>query len=163
MVFFIGYYFNILDRISFNLYYLDLLQDLTLFVITFFICHSLYVMVKIRPARLFSYLMQEWKSNILQPRRIINGLLIFLLIPIYMSAFSSLKVNIPLINPFLWDHIFVDLDNLIHFGLPPWKILQPLLGYPFITYGNNFFYHLWFIIMFGILFWQAFSLKNPQL
>ncbi|MDA3918906.1 MAG: phosphatase PAP2 family protein [Deltaproteobacteria bacterium] len=112
---------------------------------------------------MFSYLIQEWKSDILQPRRIINGLLIFLLMPIYMSAFSSLKVNIPLINPFLWDHIFVDIDNLIHFGLPPWKILQPLLGYPFITNGINFFYHLWFIIMYGILFWQAFSLKNPQL
>ena len=163
MVFFIGYFFNILDRISFNLYYLSLLQVLTPFLVLFFIYHSIYVMVMIRPARLFSYLIQEWKGDILQPRRIINGSLILLLIPIYMSAFSSLKVNISLINPFLWDHIFANLDSLVHFGLPPWKILQPLLGYPFITNGINFFYHIWFFIMYGILFWQAFSLKNPQL
>jgi hypothetical protein len=38
--------------------------------------------------------------------------------------------------------------------------LQPFLGSPRVTSIINFFYNLWFFVMYGVLLWQAFSLRD---
>ena len=54
------------------------------------------------------------------------------------------------------------LDVLVHGGRHPWQLLQPVFGYPLLTCAINFFYHLWFFAMWGVMIWQAFSLGNPR-
>jgi hypothetical protein len=73
-----------------------------------------------------------------------------------MVTFNVLKQDIPLIQRFSWDETFSNWDKLIGFGHRPWEWLQPILGHPPITAGINLAYDLWFFVMFGILFWQAF-------
>jgi hypothetical protein len=38
-----------------------------------------------------------------------------------------------------------------------------VLGYPLVTSTINFFYQLWFFVLYAVLVWQAFSLRNPRL
>lgn len=73
-----------------------------------------------------------------------------------MITFAALKEVIPQINPFSWDHTFMMWDRFV-FGRDPWLLLQPIFGYAPITAGINFIYDFWFLIMFGCLFWQAYS------
>ena len=54
-------------------------------------------------------------------------------------------------------------DRVLHGGVDPWRLLHPLLGYPLVTSVVNFFYNLWFFIVYGVLFWQAFSLGDRRL
>ena len=80
-----------------------------------------------------------------------------------MIAFSALKDEIPRIHPFAWDQAFTQWDKMLGFGELPWRILQPVLGYPAITAGLNFFYDFWFVVMFGALLWQAFAPRGSIL
>ena len=70
---------------------------------------------------------------------------------------------IPRIVPYSWDGAWVKLDNALHFGFDPWQLLHPLLGYPFVTFAINFIYILWLGMLFFVLYWQLFSIKNPKL
>lgn len=79
-----------------------------------------------------------------------------------MIAFTAAKENIPVIHPFSWDKTFAQWDLALGFGRMPWEILQPL-NHPAITITVNFFYHLWFFLMFGILIWQGFSFRTSAL
>ena len=79
-----------------------------------------------------------------------------------MVSFAALKEVIPQVHPFVWDQTFMHWDRVIGFGRLPWEILQPVLGYPLITASLNFLYDSWFLIMFGGLFWQAFSARGGE-
>jgi hypothetical protein len=73
-----------------------------------------------------------------------------------MIAFGSIKAIIPLLTPFTWDQTFDQWDRILTFGYRPWELLQPFLGYAPVTWLISFVYTLWFFVMFGTLFWQAF-------
>lgn len=79
-----------------------------------------------------------------------------------MVCFASMKSVIPEIHPFAWDQAFMTWDRLIGFGQLPWQLLQPALGHPAVTAALNGIYDSWFLIMFGSLFWQAFSAKRSR-
>jgi hypothetical protein len=80
-----------------------------------------------------------------------------------MVSFAALKDQIPAVHPFAWDKTFMTWDRVIGMGHQPWEILQPLLGHPWITASINFGYDGWFLLMFLVLFSQAFSAKGGVL
>lgn len=151
------------DRLSVNLYSRMLFILIAVFLAVIFVPYALHVMLRIRPERPLHYAFDDVKARYLGGERLFNGLVPIFCLPPFMSAFSSLKTMIPIINPFSWDPAFARLDLLVHGGNHPWQLLQPVLGYPIVTFLINFFYNLWFFVMFGVLFWQAFSLANPRL
>jgi hypothetical protein len=73
-----------------------------------------------------------------------------------MIAFTALKAIVPLIQPFSWDPVFERWDRVLFFGYAPWALLQPLLGYPVVTMALDAAYAAWFVVVFGVLVWQAF-------
>jgi hypothetical protein len=158
--------FHIADRLSINLYSAVHVQLVMVYLGVIVVWYSLRIMIWRRPERPLRYargdLTMNWRRYF-PTERLCNGLLLFLVLPPFMSAFGSFKVMIPAINPFSWDACFARLDPMIHGGRHPWQLLQPVLGYPPVTSGVNFFYHLWFFVMFGVFFWQAVSLRNPRL
>ena len=79
-----------------------------------------------------------------------------------LACFVYVKSAIPLVQPFAWDKAFMQLDRVLHFGWHPWQLLQPLLGLPIITVVVNFFYNLWFFVMFFCLFLQGFAATNAR-
>ncbi len=159
----LGYAYRVPGSIKFQLYSPDLLKYLTWFVGLYFMGHSIYVMIMIRPRRLLLYLFHDWRGSIFHSRRIASGLLVLLLLPIFLSAFSSLKSIIPVINPFLWDEPFAAVERTLHFGYQPWQLLQPILHRPLLSYSLNIIYNGWLWVLYVILFWQMFSLKDVQL
>jgi hypothetical protein len=132
-------------------------------LIAFFCGHAIYIMIFVRPEHLTQYILTDLRENYVTPRRIMTGLPIMLLLPVFISTFTFFKSMIPVMNPFSWDPLFADLDAALHGGFQPWQLLQPVLGTPIVTSAINFFYNLWFFVMYGIMFWQAFSLRNLRL
>lgn len=80
-----------------------------------------------------------------------------------MISFANLKEQIPNIEPFSWDKTFMHWDRVLGFGHLPWEWIQPLAGHPVVLATLNFNYDLWFIVMFGCLFWQAFAARGGLL
>ncbi|MGE0118953.1 MAG: phosphatase PAP2 family protein [Dongiaceae bacterium] len=123
--------------------------------------YVLYVMVFVRPPRLLVHLAGQFR-RFANAERIVTVLPVFLLFPFFGSAFSYFRVYIPSFQPFSWDPAFAQWDNWLHGGIAPWELLQPIIGYPYVTAIINGFYHLWFVVMFGVVLWQMGSLKRPR-
>lgn len=124
---------------------------------------AFWIMAKVRPPKLTSYLWNDLKQGPLQKQRFIQAVPVFIGMVFFFSAFSSMKMLIPQFQPYIWDEFFADIDQAIHFGMAPWKLLHPVIGYAPVTFVISFIYILWLGILFLVLYWQLFSLKNPQL
>ncbi len=120
-----------------------------------------YVMVAVRPQALVAYLADAVR-RFLTARRICAALPVILLFPFFGSAFAYFRIMLPNFQPFAWDPAFAHWDRALHGGYDAWQLLQPVLGYPFVTAAVNGLYHLWFVVMFGVILWQAGSLARPR-
>jgi hypothetical protein len=155
--------YGVAEKVRLSLYSETHCMMTTLFLVVYFIGYAVYVILLVRPDHPIGYILNDLKTNRLTIERLLNALPIFLFMPIFFSAFTSFKSMIPIINPFCWDSAFARWDLVIHGGHQPWQLLHPVFGYPLLTSMINFFYNLWFFVMFGILFWQTFSLRNARL
>jgi hypothetical protein len=122
-----------------------------------------YIIIFVRPEKLGHYLKDKLLTGPFHKKRFIQALPIFIILIPFISSFTTMKMLIPHINAFSWDEQFAALDKALHFGFDPWTILMPVLGYYPLTFMINFVYILWLGILFFVLYWQLFSLKDPQL
>lgn len=95
------------------------------------------------------------RYDFLRRERLLLALPVFALWPIMASGFTYLKSIIPMVQPFYLDPALHDWDRALHFGIEPWRILQPLFGYTWITFLINFGYALWFFVLQALLVLQA--------
>ena len=130
------------------------------FLFGFFCGHAIYIMIFVRPEHLTRYILTDLRKNYVTADRVLIALPILVFIPVFMSVFTSLKTMIPVINPYSWDALFFKWDSVLHGGVQPWQLLQPFFGIPRVTSIINFFYNIWFFVMYGVLLWQAFSLRD---
>lgn len=123
---------------------------------------SLVSLFNHRPAKpsafLNAKLWQEWNVA----NRILQGAPIFFCFPALFSAFTSYKLAISKIVSFYADPYALALDRAIH-GTDPWRLLQPIFGFPMATEVLNIFYNLWFFIMFMVLSFGIFMIENQRL
>ena len=159
----IGHLAGAASVVSLSLYSESFVTVILAAIVVFFLGHAVYVMVVRRPEALTHAIVSDLRHTYLTPQRLASGLTVLILLPLFISAFTSFKSMIPLINPFHWDPAFAAWDRLLHGGVEPWRLLQPLFGYPLATSAVNAVYHAWFFVMFGVLFWQAFALSRPRL
>ena len=148
-------------------FYLDTGMVMTLSLAAFYglglALRAYYIMIFIRPERLTAYLWQEFRSGPLRAERFLRALPLFIGMVFFLSAFTSMKQIIPGIHPFTWDETLLRWDRAIHFGIDPWRLLQPLLGYAPVTWAVNLIYNLWLPALFVALYWQALSLRSLQI
>jgi len=97
------------------------------------------------------------------PQRIANGLPIVAAMLVFNKALLELKPAIPQIKPFAWDAALAAFDRSLHFGVDPWRLLQPVLGYDWVTFAINCGYNFWFLALFGLWFWFGFRPDFTQL
>ncbi len=155
--------FDALDSISLSIYSGSVGVLFALFVASFFAAHALQVIVLKRPARPGRYILGDLRTRYLTLERLLTALPSLVLIPVFISAFTSMKSMIPVINPYAWDQPLAEWDKALHGGIDPWRLLDPLLGDPFITSAINALYQLWFFVTYGVVLWQMFSLRDPLL
>jgi len=159
---FISRYLSIPNGVS-PFLYISVVPVVTgVYIFSFVILYLVYVMIAVRPARLFGYLAADVGTNWLIAERLFGGLLIIFLMQIFFSVFTSMKSLIPAINPFAWDATLAAWDRSLHGGIDPWLLMQPVLGFPVITSVINFFYQCWLFVLYGFLVWQGFSLRDQR-
>lgn len=108
-------------------------------------------------------LLRALLHDILTPGRFANGFHASLAMGFFAIGFTTLKSNIPKVNPFSWDDAFIHLDRVLHFGMLPHELLAPVLQYPLATLALNATYNLWFFFMLGFFLWQGFQGKDTRL
>jgi hypothetical protein len=106
---------------------------------------------------------RDLRDHYFTPQKIAQGVPVVLLFAMMFSAFTSLKSMIPQINPFYLDPLFAKIDAALHFGHQPWELLFPVLKIAILTTILSFIYKTWFVAKFSVLYWQAFSTRNPKL
>ena len=108
-------------------------------------------------------LFREIASLVQNPDRIINAMPLIVALMFFNKALLELKIHIPFLHPFDWDVYFSNLDRKLHFGVDPWVLLQPFMGFDIITAVCNIFYAIWFFVMFGALLWFGFQRQASEL
>ncbi|MER9335623.1 phosphatase PAP2 family protein [Mesorhizobium sp. M0293] len=147
--------------VSLELYNLAFLRAGSVVIVILFVIVSMRVLLE-RPQRPFPALWARLVANKL-PNRIIIGLPVALVLPVFFSLFTSIKGGLSKIMPFYADSTIIAIDRTIHGGVDAWQILHPLLGYGLTIYGLNSFYNIWFVEMFVVLFCVTFSTSSGRL
>lgn len=75
---------------------------------------------------------------------------IFVVFPLFISSFTSIKGAIGSMNSYDWDPLFGSLDAALHGG-PAWELIDPIVGFPLASSALNFVYNVWFFIMYCVL------------
>ncbi len=130
---------------------------------TFFIIYCIRLQVREKPEQLFPAVMAQLRKDFFTYERFFNAAIAIMSFYLLLAIFSNFKRMIPLVVPFYLDTFFFELDKALHFGMNPWEIIQPILGYPLVTYGMNVLYNVWLFIIIMVFYWQAFSTKDKQL
>jgi hypothetical protein len=119
---------------------------------------------KQRPERPLKVVWGDLMGDYRLPYRLLNGLPAFMLLGFVLSAYTSLKQLIPQMRPFDWDAAFAKIDAVIHGGVQPWELLQPLLGTPAVTsWVSEAYGPPWFWMLLFMQFWQIFTLDPRRM
>ena len=110
--------------------------------------------------RSFVRLKSDFSGIWLNPHYLFAFLLPMICLPSFMSLFSSMKSIIHIIQPFYLDEFLAKADRFIHFGYDPWRITHVFFGTAFFSALLNYFYNLWFFIMFGFTIWHVVNVKS---
>jgi hypothetical protein len=106
---------------------------------------------------------RKLRDDYLAPQRVSNALHAALFMTLYMVGYTFIKKAIPTAHPFAWDTTFMAWDRVLHGGTHPYEWLAPLLNFPWVTWALNWNYNLWFVVMFGLWFWQGFAATDHPL
>ena len=128
-------------------------------LILFFIGYLVYLLLVAREKRPLGRIRRIIQTYLLAPRQLVNLVVPFLLLPFFMSAFTSFKSMISEITPFYLDQAFMTADKALHAGWHPWEITHTLFGGETASQVINFFYHLWFFIMWSTMVWHLINLS----
>jgi len=143
---------------------LDYVLNMVLYLTPAILFVGFAVLIKLfrdRPESPFRYLRQcaqDWRL----PDRVIFGGPVLAALGIFTAMFSTMKWAIPQFQKFHWDPEFSSLDAAI-FGGDAWRVLQPFVGFPIITWLLNWNYHLWMGAMFGVTIFAVGMVDKPQL
>lgn len=103
-----------------------------------------------RPDSPVRWTAKKWRDLRLAERAILAGPALLALI-VFLPTFSAMKSAIPVFHPYAFDPLLADIDRTIHGG-DVWRLLQPAIGHPFVSFLLNDVYHLWILLLYiGVL------------
>lgn len=133
--------------------------------ISTFAAFALWYLYHARVRKVPDFQSEAWrriKHDFLRRERLMLALPVLLLWPTMASAFTFLKSSIPMVQPFYFDATLAHWDRVIHFGIDPWRLLQPILGYTWVTYAVNMGYTMWFFVLEATLVLQAAAIGDRK-
>jgi len=157
----LGYVYNAPDRVRLSLYS-QALYTVNLCLGTLYVCgRVVWMLARDVPTHPVPAALLDLR-RFLWPDRILAALPVFVCLPLFFSAFTCSKTLIPVIQPFAWDAAFAKWDEILHGG-QPWRLLHPLLGHPMVTVFLSWIYATWFLVFYGVMFWQTFSMRPVRM
>lgn len=130
---------------------------------SFLVGRALYLMVVVRPRHLVRAFIDDLSNNFLTQERLLHGLPIVIVLPLFNSACTLAKTLIPALHPYVWDATLSRWDQALHFGVAPWRIVAPIMATPLMTQAANIVYCCWFFGLAALWFWQAFAMRDRLL
>ena len=121
----------------------------------FFICRLFRLCFFEKPDFILKTLAKDMKDVLLDPRRYARMVPMLLISSLVFIAFITMKILIPEFVPFYGDELFMKIDKFLHFGKLPTDWIAPVLNHSSVILGLDFFYKLWYFIMFGFWGWAA--------
>ena len=144
----------------------NLLQALMIvipmFLVSMIIWRFAYMFSQVRPQKPVKWLAKDLLNILIRDKdRIFGGAIAILSVILMTDTFTFLKEAIPVINPFAWDTTFTRLDQFLHGGVDPYKLLTPIFANPPMTMLADTFYSLWFSLVYFFAFIAAMDRENP--
>ena len=153
-------YFDVMQYFTISIYSKYMLYALMATAFLYLLFYYFYLAFNLTPNPF-----RKFKEKIIQLRiykhEIINLVLIFISLSFVLSCFTSLKTAISQINPYYLDPLLSQIDLKIHFGIPPWEITHFLFPSEWATAIINFFYNIWFFVIWIFFSYSACQFKNP--
>lgn len=108
--------------------------------------HAAWQMVRERPDSPLRFLRQRYLAPGPYRTHLLGGLPTLAVLISLLPFFSAMKSTIPVFHDYNWDATFIAADRALFLGRDPWRVLQPVLGFPLITAALALCYHLWLLI-----------------
>ncbi|MCF6321582.1 MAG: phosphatase PAP2 family protein [Rhizobiaceae bacterium] len=90
--------------------------------------------------------------------RFFAGMLFFVALIVFITAFTTVKNTVPLESGFLYDVALADFDKALHFGVDPWQWLYALGTNEYVLrLVETNYSSFWLGINYSILFWVIIS------
>ena len=61
------------------------------------------------------------------------------------------------LTPWTWDVRLADADRFLHFGIDPWRFLEPLFRFPALVVALDTLYWLWFLLIAVVAGWVCWT------
>ncbi len=106
---------------------------------------------------------EQRTGRLLLWKRLAFALPVFIVFPLFISTFTSIKANIGTINPYALDHVFMTIDRFLHGGVSAWRILHPIFGEPIVTAAISVIYEAWFPVMALVVLAVTLWVERPVL
>jgi len=158
-VYSVMWYYGLLDHFKPSLYAAILLVSLGLVLFVKSISYGLLYMGYDDEKKGLSRIRADFLAGWLNAEYLLAFLVPMLLLPTFMSLFSSMKSIIHLIQPFYLDEFLMKADRFIHFGIDPWHITHSIFGTAGLSIMLNYFYNMWFFIMFSYVLWMIVNVR----
>jgi hypothetical protein len=96
--------------------------------------------------------------------RLLPGLALYFAAGVFTGTFTTLKSLANAFVPFRADGLLASVDSMLHLGVDPWKLLQPLLGHHAVTHTlQKLYLSGWAVTMVGFTALVAFSPRLAHL
>lgn len=144
------------SRIVFDKYLVVSFMMYGLVFLAFLHIYPVYVMIFIRPEHLFKRIGHGYYRHLFSAERVVFSFTALLMIPVIKSAYSSFKQQMPHMNSFSFDELFHNLDLGLFTNIEPWRLLQPVVGHPWMTIAIDKLYHTaWLPVLTIMILWHA--------
>src|SRR5262249_19565391 len=144
-------------------YVTTMLALIVVALVVFLLFYAAALAIAVRPKNFWSYMWGELAQKVFTIERICLALPTVLFFPIMAATFSYFKTAIPAFQPFTWDARFAAWDRFLHGGYDPWRLLQPIVGHPFVTALLSDGYRVWFGVTYCLLLWIMIDTRRPRL
>ena len=150
--------------ISLTLSYVDILQVIVAATVGVFVLgYGILLLIRREkhPVTCCRNKLEVWFGH---RAKLISVLIFMLVFSYFMSSYSTLKSLIPLVEPFKYDELFYHADRWLFSGNEPWKWFHHSVNSPYITFILNVFYHVWFLLLWGVLlYFLIFANSNQRI
>jgi hypothetical protein len=118
-----------------------------------------------RPVRPFAYLNTNPEVQAVM-RNLVQSLLLIFPVCLFLPSFGLLKSLVGFLQPYEWDSVFIRWDLMIH-GQDAWRAIQPLIGYPKVTFFFAMAYQMWILLLYIafplVCIWRGNRLLRQQM
>ena len=131
-------------------------------VMIYFLLMWRYLVMRftVRKAEQPGWLKTDLKRSMTDPERLASALVGLVLMLVVLVSFAQLKRLIPIIQPFAWDNTFIAMDQVLHFGMDPWRIAHAVAGNPLVVTAITGAYNFWMFLMYFSLIFACFSMAK---